>query len=358
METQGLGEHMNFMIQQSLKLVETGRVPDAVIRAAIRNLSKKRLVQEGRYDPALAAQRYMDVLNMLKSSAIAIETDAANEQHYELPTAFFQAVLGKRLKYSACYFADEKTTLDQAEAATLQIYCERAQLQDGQHILELGCGWGSLTLWMAEHYPHAKITAVSNSATQREYILAQAKLRGFQHVEVITSDVNVLELDAAQFDRVVSVEMFEHVRNYQKLFERIHGWLKPDGMLWCHVFCHRFLHYPFEVQSEYDWMSKYFFTGGLMPSASTFLHFQDHLELAQHWQWAGTHYEKTANAWLENMDRQAEQLKPVFERIYGQQAEAWWQRWRIFFMACAELFGWDNGQEWVVGHFLFKNKSL
>ena len=349
---------MDFIIHKSLKLVESGLIPDQAIRAAIRALSKKRLIQEGRYDPEQAAQRYMDVLNMLKSSEIAVATDKANEQHYELPTEFFQAVLGKRLKYSACYFPNEKTTLDEAEENALQLYAERAQLKDGQHILELGCGWGSLTLWMAEHYPNAKITAVSNSATQRQHIQAQAQARGFSNLKVITCDVNVLELEPASFDRVVSVEMFEHVRNYQRLFEKIQGWLKADGLLWCHIFCHRFLHYPFEIKSEYDWMSKYFFTGGLMPSASTFLHFQQHLELSQHWQWSGTHYEKTANTWLDNMDRQQAELKPLFQQVYGKDAAAWWQRWRIFFMACAELFGLEQGQEWVVGHFLFKKKSV
>ncbi|MFK4050484.1 SAM-dependent methyltransferase [Acinetobacter venetianus] len=349
---------MDFIIHQSLKLVESGLVPDQAIRAAIRALSKKRLIQEGRYDPEQGAQRYMDVLNMLKHSEIAIETDKANEQHYELPTAFFQAVLGERLKYSACFFPHDKTSLDEAEECALRIYSDRAQLNDGQSILELGCGWGSLTLWMAEQYPNAKITAVSNSATQRQYILAEAEKRGLNNIEVLTCDVNVLELQENSFDRVVSVEMFEHVRNYQRLFAKIQSWLKPDGLLWCHIFCHRFLHYPFEIKSEYDWMSRYFFTGGLMPATSTFLHFQEHLELERHWQWSGTHYEKTANAWLENMDRNSEQLKPLFEQVYGQDAEAWWQRWRIFFMACAELFGFEQGQEWVVGHFLFKKKTV
>ncbi|MHA3050367.1 SAM-dependent methyltransferase [Acinetobacter sp. ANC 4639] len=348
---------MDYIIQKSLKLVESGLIPDPAIRAAIRALSKKRLIQEGRYDPEQAAQRYMDVLNLLKQSKIAIETDKANEQHYELPTQFFQAVLGKRLKYSACYFPNETTTLDQAENYSLQLYSQRAQLKDGQTILELGCGWGSFTLWMAERYPNAHITAVSNSKTQRKHILEQAKVLGLTNIDVLTCDVNVLELTSNHFDRVVSVEMFEHVRNYQQLFEKIHGWLKADGLLWCHIFCHRFLHYPFEIKSEYDWMSRYFFTGGLMPSASTFLHFQEHLELSQHWQWSGQHYEKTANAWLSNMDAQETELRPIFEQVYGKDADAWWQRWRIFFMACAELFGFEQGQEWVIGHFLFQNKS-
>ncbi|MGB8695428.1 SAM-dependent methyltransferase [Acinetobacter sp.] len=349
---------MDFMIQPTLKLIESGKVPDQAIRAAIRHLSKKRLAQEGRFDPALAAQRYMEVLQILQHSDIAIETDKANEQHYELPTEFFQAVLGKRLKYSASLFNSNKTTLDQAEELALASYCERAQLKDGQDILEIGCGWGSLSLWMAEHYPNANIIVVSNSATQRVYIQEQARLKQFDNLSVITCDVNVLELAADSFDRVVSVEMFEHVRNYQKLFEKISTWLKPEGLLLCHIFCHRFLHYPFEVKNEFDWMSKYFFSGGLMPAASTFLHFQDHLQLEQHWQWSGTAYERTANAWLENMDRNVNMLKPVFEKTYGKDAAAWWQRWRIFFMACAELFGYEKGQEWVIGHFLFNKKVL
>lgn len=349
---------MDFMIQKSLKFIESGKVPDPVIRAGIRALSKKRLEQEGRYQPELGAMRYMQVLNSLKHSAIAIETDKANEQHYELPTAFFQAVLGKRLKYSASLFEHAHTSLNEAEEAALRTYCQRAALQDGQTILEIGCGWGSLSLYMAEHYPNANITVVSNSNTQREYIQEQAQLKGFNNLTVITCDVNVLSLEESSFDRVVSVEMFEHVRNYQKLFENISKWLKSDGLLWCHIFCHRFLHYPFEVKNDFDWMSRYFFTGGLMPATSTFLHFQDHLQLEQHWQWSGQAYERTANAWLENMDQKQAELQPLFAETYGQDAGIWWQRWRIFFMACAELFGYDHGREWVIGHFLFKNKKI
>lgn len=345
---------MDFIFQQSLKLLENGALPDVAIRAGIRHLCKKRLTQEGRYDAEFGSKRYMQVLQDLKSSAIAIETDKANEQHYEVPTEFFLRALGKRLKYSACFFPSSDTTLDEAEEISLQINAERAQLRDGLQILELGCGWGSFSLWMAEHYPNAKITGVSNSATQRAHIMAQAEARGLKNLTIITQDVNQLELPAGQFDRVVSVEMFEHVRNYQKLFERISTWLKPDGMLWCHIFCHRFLQYPFEVKNEYDWMSKYFFTGGLMPAVSTFLHFQDHLRLENQWQWSGVHYQRTANAWLENMDQFEAELRPIFAATYGDDAKIWWQRWRIFFMACAELFGLDDGQEWVVGHYLFR----
>lgn len=336
-----------------LSLTEKGLLPDSLIRTGIRQLCKRRLEQEGRHDTELAAQRYMQVLEELKHSAIAIATDKANEQHYELPTEFFQKVLGRRLKYSACYFEHANSTLDEAEEFSLLQYSQRAQLADGQEILELGCGWGSFSLWMAAQYPNARITGVSNSHTQRMHIEQQAAQRGLKNLHIITQDVNTLELPAAHFDRVVSVEMFEHVRNYHKLFKNISGWLKDDGLLWCHIFCHRFLHYPFEVNSRLDWMSEYFFTGGLMPAASTFLNFQDHLSLQNHWQWSGTHYESTANAWLHNMDTHKNVLMPLFKQVYAGQAEIWWQRWRIFFMACAELFGLQQGQEWIVGHYLF-----
>lgn len=356
METQTIGITMGKQ-HPLLSITEHGLLPDRVIRAGIRKLSRKRLIQEGRYNTEQAATRYSDVLHRLKHSPIAIETQAANAQHYELPTEFFQKVLGKRLKYSACYFEQNTTTLNEAEEYTLQQYSERAQLQDGQHILELGCGWGSFSLWMAAHFPNASITVVSNSHTQRQHIEQQAKQHGFTHLQVITADVNTLELPAKRFDRVVSVEMFEHVRNYQQLFERVSSWLKPDGLLWCHIFCHRLLHYPFEVNHhQLDWMSQYFFTGGLMPASSTFLHFQDHLVLKNQWQWSGVHYMHTANAWLNNMDQHQAELKPLFKQVYGKQAKIWWQRWRIFFMACAECFGLDHGQEWIIGHYLFQQR--
>lgn len=339
-----------------LSLTEKGLLPDSVIRAGIRQLSRRRLQQEGRYNTELAAQRYMQVLDELRHSPIAVATDKANEQHYELPTEFFLKVLGKRLKYSACYFEHPHSTLDQAEEFSLKQYSERAQLQDGQTVLELGCGWGSFSLWMAEQYPNSSIVAVSNSYTQRSHIEQQAAQRGLSNLKIITNDVNILDLPASHFDRVVSVEMFEHVRNYQKLFKNISVWLKDDGLLWCHIFCHRFLQYPFEVNNRLDWMSQYFFTGGLMPASSTFLNFQDHLRLQKHWQWSGTHYQHTANAWLENMDAQRDSLKPLFKQVYAEQADIWWQRWRIFFMACAELFGLQQGQEWIVGHYLFKKR--
>ncbi len=339
----------------TITIAESPWIPDSIARAGIRKLCQKRLNQEFYYDVEHASKRYQQVLENLKNSQLAIETEKANEQHYELPTAFFQAVLGPRLKYSASFF-EVGDDLAAAENRSLQIYSERAQLKDGLQILELGCGWGSFTLWMAEKYPSATITAVSNSNSQRLHIMAQAKAKGFTNVTVITQDVNQLTFSEATFHRVVSVEMFEHVRNYAQLFKHIAHWLKEDGILWCHIFCHRFLQYPFEVNEEDDWMSAHFFSGGLMPAISTFSHFQDHLRLDQEWQWSGQHYEKTSNAWLKNMDKNQKQLTPIFEQIYGKDARIWWQRWRLFFMACAELFGYEQGNQWLIGHYRFTKR--
>ncbi len=338
-------------------LAENGYLPDSMLRSGIRKLCRDRLAKEGIDQPELAEARYQELLGELRASPLAIATDQANEQHYELPTEFFKTVLGPRLKYSSCFYSDDNNTLEQAEIAALQQSCERAQLADGQHILELGCGWGSLTLWMAEHYPNAKITAVSNSKTQKLYIDAEAARRGFDHIHVITCDVNQLSLEANQFDRAVSIEMFEHVRNYQQLFANISTWLKPEGKLWCHIFTHRFLMYSFGDENEQNWMSKYFFTGGMMPSSDTFLNFQDDLSVEQRWLWSGQHYEKTANHWLDNMDANKDNLMPLFDEVYGKDASIWWQRWRLFFMSCAELFGLEKGCQWGVNHYRFTNRK-
>ncbi|MEM1089406.1 MAG: cyclopropane-fatty-acyl-phospholipid synthase family protein [Pseudomonadota bacterium] len=332
---------------------EKGWIPDPLIRFGINRLNRKRLRKEFAHDAIRRHERFSEVLTELRESPVAIHTDAANEQHYEVPPGFFVRCLGKRLKYSSCYYPAGVTTLDQAEEAMLTLTCQRAELADGQNILELGCGWGSLTLWMAEHYPNAKITAVSNSAPQREYILAQAAERSLDNVEVITANVAELTLDA-KFDRVVSVEMFEHMRNYRHLLQNIHTWLKPGGKLFVHIFCHREAMYPFEVEGKDDWMGRYFFTGGLMPAADTLLYFQEHLSIERQWRMSGQHYEKTSNHWLENMDRHRSEIAEVFAPVYGEaNVDLWIQRWRIFFMACAELFGFNEGQEWLVGHYLF-----
>ena len=336
----------------AIELCEQGLVPDWLTRVGMRRLMQQRLEDETA-DRAEAQHAKMRArLKELSESPLALHTDAANEQHYEVPAAFFQLALGRRLKYSCCYFPEGVDDLDVAEEIMLELTCERAQLEDGQDVLELGCGWGSLTLWMAEHYPGSRITAVSNSDSQRAHILGEARDRGLDNIEVITCDMNDFAIDRS-FDRVVSVEMFEHMRNYRVLMERISRWLRPGGKLFVHIFCHRELLYPFEVQGEDDWMSKYFFTGGLMPSETTLLEFQEHLTIDDRWRLSGRHYERTAEAWLQNMDQRRETLLPVLENAYGEDAKVWFQRWRMFFMACAELFGYRDGTEWLVGHYRF-----
>lgn len=343
------------MISNMINWVERGLVPDVLIRAGIRHLVKKRLTEESARQPEQASAQFHDFLSELKKTAMAIETDKANEQHYEVDAEFYRWVLGDYAKYSSAYYqpGDDLST---AERRMLDLYVKRAQLSDGQKILELGCGWGSLSLFMAAQFPKAHITGVSNSHSQRKYIMGQAQEQGLDNIEIITSDINNLSLEK-QFDRIISIEMFEHIRNYQQLLANCSDWLKADGLMFVHIFCHRFLMYPYEVRGEDDWMSKYFFSGGQMPAQDTFLFFQDDMQVKRRWLLSGQHYEKTANHWLENMDGHKKQIMPVLKRVYGDDAGIWWQRWRIFFMSCAELFGYDEGNQWLVGHYLWAPKN-
>lgn len=338
-----------------IDLCERGLVPDALTRLGIRRLCAQRLRDEQSGDAVAAYERFRTRLDELRRSPVAIETDAANRQHYEVPARFFELCLGKRLKYSSCLYPRGDESLDAAEEAMLAAYGERAELADGQRILELGCGWGSLTLWMAERFPNARITGVSNSHGQRTHILAQAEARGLRNVEIVTCDVNQLQLDR-RFDRVVSIEMFEHMRNYQTLLRNVASWMEDDAKLFVHIFCHRELMYPFETDGDDNWMGRYFFTGGLMPAADTLLHFQQDLVLEQQWRVSGTHYERTANHWLANQDAHAGEVMHVLRGAYGDEAPRWNQRWRMFWMACAELFGYANGNEWLVGHYRFAKR--
>ncbi len=343
------------MIKTLIQWIEKGYLPDVVVRAGIRKLVRARLVEEKADDVEQCDARYHEFLEEIKTSALAIDTDKANEQHYEVDADFYQYALGARRKYSSCYYHGNET-LDQAEEAMLALYLERGQFIDGQDILELGCGWGSITLYLAEKLPNSKITGVSNSNSQRRHIMSQAQARGFDNVNIITCDINELELHQ-QFDRVISIEMFEHVRNYQNLFKNISTWLKSEGKLFVHVFCHRFLMYPFIAEGEDNWMAKYFFSGGQMPAADTFYHFQEQLKIERRWLNSGQHYEKTSNHWLQNMDKNKAQIMPIFEKVYGPDAKLWFQRWRIFFMSCAELFGYDQGRQWFVAHYLFSKQQ-
>ncbi len=338
-------------------LLEKNKIPDFLLRAGIRKLLAQRIKEEDRGSLEANQERLMELITELKTGPIAIETSAANVQHYEVPTAFYNFCLGKHLKYSSGYWKDGVTEIDVSEQCMLELTCERAELKDGQHVLELGCGWGSLSLFMAVRYPNSRFTVVSNSRTQKAYIDQEATARNIKNLIVITANINKFDIDR-KFERVVSVEMFEHMRNYKTLFEKISSWLKPGGKLFVHIFSHKHLAYKFEDKDENDWMSRHFFTGGIMPSDDLLLYFNEHFTAEQHWRVNGTHYSKTSEAWLKNMDAHRQQIMPLFEQTYGiDQALKWWVYWRIFFMACAELWGYNRGEEWLVSHYLFKNNT-
>ncbi|MBD3403758.1 methyltransferase domain-containing protein [candidate division GN15 bacterium] len=344
------------MRKAAINLVERGMVPEPIVRVGVRRLLRERLAEETSGSPQAQTARIQTLVDEMSSSPVALVPEKPNEQHYEVPPAFFEYTLGPHLKYSCCYWPKGTGSLESAEAAMLALTCQRAELRDGMEILELGCGWGSLTLWMARAYPDAKITAVSNSAPQKAFIDYRARVAGLENIEVITADMNDFAIER-QFDRVVSVEMFEHMRNYRELMRRIAGWLKPQGKLFVHIFCHSRFAYPFVSDGPGDWMAEHFFTGGLMPSDNLLLHFQEDLRLQTRWRVNGEHYARSARAWLDNMARNRRKIIELFSDVYGPgEGKRWYVRWRLFFIACEELWGYNEGEEWLVSHYLFKKR--
>lgn len=337
-------------------------VPDFFIRAGIRAMLAQKLREESSATVEAENRKLLDFLKELRSSPIALATDSANRQHYELPTRFFELVLGPRLKYSSGLWMKASDDLATAEENMLSLYAGRAELEDGQRILDLGCGWGSLSLYLAENFPGSHITSISNSRVQREFIERKARSLGLGNLEVVTADISSFDTEQ-RYDRILSIEMFEHMKNYELLLKKVSSWLEAEGKLFVHIFSHIKYAYHYENRDGNDWLTEHFFTGGTMPSDDLLLYFQKHVSIENHWRVSGTHYEKTANRWLANMDENREEIMEVFRNTYGEkEAKRWWVYWRVFFMACAELWGYERGSQWIVSHYLFspagKSNSL
>ena len=336
---------------------ESGLVPDSVIRAGIRRLLENKLTEIRADDPEHAARTLNEFVDMMRSSPVALVPDLANEQHYEVPAAFYDQVLGARRKYSCSIWPEGVSSLDEAELAALEKTVERAGIVDGQRILDLGCGWGSLSLFVAERFPECSVLSVSNSRSQGEYIRDKAAAAGFDNVEVVTADMNEFDTER-RFDRIVSIEMFEHMRNYEELFRRIYRWLEPGGRFFMHIFTHRSTPYEYIDKGPGDWMTRHFFSGGIMPSADLPLRFAGDLAIDRQWTWNGKHYAQTCRAWLQLLDQRKADVMPVLVSTYGEdEADRWFMRWRMFFMACEELFRYRGGREWFVSHYLFRRAA-
>jgi len=349
---------MSSVTARAVDWTETGLVPDRVIRHGIRRLLERKLGEIHAEDIELSATIKTAFVEMMNDSPVAPAPHLANEQHYEVPAAFFEQVLGARNKYSCCYWPEGIETLDDAEAASLRKTIERAGIADGMQVLDLGCGWGSLSLWVAGQFPNASVTSVTNSQRQHDFIVAAAERRGLANIRTLVADMNDFST-AKKFDRIVSLEMFEHMRNYAELFSRISNWLAPDGRFFMHIFCHRTTPYEYIDKSPSDWMSRHFFSGGIMPSADLPFYFANDLIVEKRWHWSGKHYARTLRAWLDRMDERKEAIMPILAETYGEDAaDRWWMRWRIFFMACEELFAYKGGQEWFVGHYLLRNRDI
>ena len=345
---------MRALLNTGLTAADHGWLPDVIIRSGIRRLCHQREVTLTR-DSGTSKKAYLRTfISEMNRSDIAPVPVKANDQHYELPPAFFDQILGDHRKYSCCYWAGAHTDLADAEEAALKLSCHHALIENGHSILELGCGWGSLSLWMAKTYPNSIITSISNSIAQRHYIEAKAHRLGLSNLTVKTRDINEYVPDSS-FDRIVSVEMFEHLRNYREMFERISRWLPPRGRLFLHIFSHAETPYLFVDEGPGDWMSRHFFTAGMMPSHELPMTFRQHLAVEESWRWNGQHYRQTAESWLINLDRNRREVMAVLEQVYGlSAAKVWFQRWRIFFMACAELFAANEGETWGVSHYRFR----